>query len=100
MGVAIIIGADASHRARSPRIGAGCAAVAITGGRTPFRPVAGRRPHTGCLHRYIIPSARGSPSDSAGQYVTKIRNTSIVSSHGHTAIVSSVMPILVMPDAT
>ncbi len=28
------------------------------------------------------------------------RNTSIVSSHGQTAIVSSVMPILVMPLAT
>src|SRR5580765_5642713 len=34
---------------------------------------------------WIIPSARGKTSVSHGQYVTMTRNTSIVSSHGHTA---------------
>src|SRR3954468_8971963 len=47
-----------------------------------------------------MPSVCGSQIDSAGQYVTITRNTSIGNSHGHTANVSSVMIILVMPDAT
>src|SRR5262249_33472760 len=49
---------------------------------------------------HSMPSRRGSHSDISGMYVTSTRNTSMVSSHGHTAIVSSVMPILAMPDAT
>jgi hypothetical protein len=48
----------------------------------------------------IIPSVVGSQIDSPGQYVTMTRKTSIVRSHGQTAIVNSVMPIFVMPDAT
>ena len=51
-------------------------------------------------HDYSMPSTRGSHSDSSGMYVTITRNTSMASSHGHTATVSSVMPILAMPDAT
>src|SRR5512135_2120194 len=47
-----------------------------------------------------MPSAFGSQIDSGGQYVTITRNTSIVSSQGQTATVSSVMPILAIPDAT
>jgi len=47
-----------------------------------------------------IPSMRGSHSEISGMNVTATRNPSIVSSHGHTAMVSSVMPILAMPDAT
>lgn len=50
--------------------------------------------------RYIIPRVLGSQVDIAGQYVTNPRKISIVSSHGHTAIVSSVIPIFAMPDAT
>ncbi len=49
---------------------------------------------------YIMPSILGSQMDNGGQYVTRRRNTSMVSSHGQTATVSSVMPILVMPEAT
>lgn len=47
-----------------------------------------------------IPSSLGSHSDRPGQYVTTTRKASIVSSHGHTATVNSVIPILAMPDAT
>ena len=39
----------------------------------------------------LMPAQPGPPS---------IKNASIDSSHGHTATVSSVMPILVMPEAT
>ena len=49
---------------------------------------------------YIIPSVLGSQIDRPGQYVTSTRNTSMVRSQGHTATVSSVMPILAMPEAT
>jgi len=66
------------------------------------RDVAGRAPAAAQWGpvRYIMPSVFGSQIDSAGQYVTTTRKTSIVTSHGHTAIVSSVMPIFAMPDAT
>jgi len=50
--------------------------------------------------RYNIPSSRGSHSDISGMYVTSTRKMSIVPSHGSTAMVSSVMPILAMPEAT
>src|SRR5690348_13316773 len=49
---------------------------------------------------YIMPSVRGSQMESGAQYVTITRKTSIVASHGHTATVSSVMPIFVIPEAT
>jgi len=49
---------------------------------------------------YIIPNARGSTSDSHGQYVTMTRKISIVISQGSTALVSSVIPSREMPDAT
>ncbi len=49
---------------------------------------------------YIMPSVFGSQIDIVGQYVTITRKTSIVTSHGHTAIVSSVIPIFVIPEAT
>ena len=57
--------------------------------------VAGRRPSV-----QSMPRAFGSQIDIAGQYVTTTRKTSIVNSHGHTAIVSSVMPMRVIPEAT
>ena len=50
--------------------------------------------------RHIMPSSLGSHSEICGTYVTTTRKHSIVSSHGHTAMVSSVMPILAMPEAT
>ena len=63
-----------------------------------------REPHSRVLRRkpaaQSIPSMRGSHSEISGMNVTATRNPSIVSSHGHTAMVSSVMPILAMPDAT
>jgi hypothetical protein len=49
--------------------------------------------------RYLN-SRCGSQSDSPGQNVTTTRNAIIVRSHGPTATVNSVMPILVIPDAT
>ena len=49
---------------------------------------------------YITPTQRGSQSDSSGQNVTSIRNASIVSSHGVTALVMSVSPNRDMPLAT
>ena len=42
----------------------------------------------------------GSAAILPGQLVTITRNPSIVRSRGHTATVSSLMPILAIPDAT
>lgn len=53
----------------------------------------------GAENRYFS-NKLGNHSDKPGQYVTTIRNDSMVSSQGQTAWVSSVMPILVMPEAT
>src|SRR3569623_3376394 len=50
--------------------------------------------------RLSMPSMRGNHSEISGRNVTATRNASIVSSHGHTAMVSSVMPFLALPDAT
>jgi hypothetical protein len=49
---------------------------------------------------YIMPSSRGNQSDICGMYVTIIRKTSMVNNHGHTAMVSSVIPIFAIPLAT
>jgi len=56
-------------------------------------PALKKQPHS-------MPSMRGSQSEISGMNVTATRNISIVSNHGHTATVSSVMPILAIPDAT
>ena len=47
-----------------------------------------------------MPIAFGNQVESPGQYVTITKNTSIVPSHGSTAMVSSVMLNLEMPLAT
>ena len=49
--------------------------------------------------RHFI-SRCGNHNVNPGQYVTTARNPSMVSSQGSTATVSSLMPILVMPEAT
>jgi len=57
--------------------------------------------HSSFLRRdYNIPSIRGSHSDSSGMYVTITRKISMVTSHGQVAMVSSVMPMRAIPDAT
>ncbi len=88
--------------ARSPQ--GASAAASKTGGLSPREhPLAGSEtpPRAGSANhpRHFINKC-GNHNVNPGQYVTTARKPSIVSSHGNTATVSSLMPILVMPEAT
>src|SRR4051812_30147097 len=50
--------------------------------------------------RHIMPSNLGRNSVNSGQYVTTIKNSSIVTSHGQTATASSVIRMPAIIDAT